>query len=218
MKTAGPTGWRGVMNRGPQRSEFGLSPLADNVDSLTQRPRVRVSRIRHGIGGGMRLSDETEFSLSLTPRYNYDQRGRRLSLTPGRAAVGIYVSVLIGSLLIIHVNLRFKIHDMQMQQHALQMVQRHLEREASSVNSRTAVLGNLERLEEYAVIDREMVHTVEAPEVRIPRYTMEKYSPDAVAAVQKEQDEQVAAATHAKPKSPFRNLATMALAFAQSTR
>lgn len=218
MKVAGPTGWRGVMNRGPQRSDFGLSPLADNVDSLTQRPRVRVSRIHHGIGGGMQLNYETHSGLTTSLRSGTSRTSRQLPLTGSRAAAGIFCAMLIAGLLITHVHLRFKILDMKMQQHALQTVHYHLEREASMLDSRSAHLGDLGRLKDFAVMKLQMRENTESSEVTIATYLIEKYSARSIAEAQQEQTRELAAEQRDKTRNPFKRIANMALAFAEGGR
>ncbi len=217
MKVAGPTGWRGVMNRGPQPSNFGLSPLADNVDSLTQRPRVRVSRIRHGIGGGMRLSEDSETTLFSSFRGSNNSPSRRLSFSGGRAAVGVYAAMLVAGLLVVHVHLRFEILDMNIQQHALQTVHRQLEREASMLESRFANLNNLGRLKDHATRKLQMQGNAHVDSVNIAPSLVKKYSAESVAADQQEQAKSIAAAQSAT-NNPFRRFANMALAFAENGR
>ncbi len=215
MKVTGPTGWRGVMNRSPQRSDFGLSPLADNVESLTQRPRVRVSRIQHGIGGGMQLTD-SDAGFMAPSRLRDERTARQLSLTTGRTAVGVYAAVFITGLLIVHIHLRFQILDMKMQQHALQTQHRHLEREASWLESGYARLGNLGRLKDLAVMKHQMKESTEHDAVTISPYLVEKYSATSIAADRQAQLNHIAAATNAHSKNPFRRIANMAVAFARN--
>lgn len=214
MKTSGPTGWRGVMNQGPRPSDFGLSPLADNVDSLTQRHRVRISRIRHGIGGGMRFSDETELMRAAPSRFSGEWMGRRLSLTGPRVLLGVYVAMLIASILIVHVHLRFEIRDMNMQQHVLQTVHRQLERDFSHLERHVTHLRDIGRLKEYAVMKLEMVEIGSGTEIAISPAIREKYSAEAIAGAQAERAAEIAARTQPAYRNPFRRLADLAVAFA----
>lgn len=215
MKSAGPTGWRGVMNRSPRPSDFGLSPLADNADSLAQRPRARVSRIRHGIGGGMRLYDENELAQAAPSRFNDEWMGRCLSLTAPRVVFGIYAAVLVTLLLITHVYLRFQIHDMQMQQHALQAIHRDLDRESAMLDGHRAFLSDPGRLKEFAVMDLAMVENGRSPELTVPPYLVQKYSPELIATARQEQLREIAQLKQGGRKNPFRQIADMALAFAR---
>lgn len=215
MKVTGPTGWRGVMNQRPRPSDFGLSPLADNVDSLTQRQRgVRISRIRHGIGGGMRFSDETELVRAAPSRFSADWMGRRLSLTGPRVILGVYCAMLVAALLVIHVHLRFEIRDMNMQQHALQSVHRQLEREISTLERHVAHLRDVGRLKEFAVMKLEMVEIEHGAEVAVSPVVREKYSARTIAAAKAQREAEIAAAQRPHPRNPFRRLADMAVAFA----
>ncbi len=218
MKVAGPTGWRGVMNQGPRPSDFGLSPLADNVDSLTQRQRVRISRIRHGIGGGMRFSDESELLRAAPSRFSGEWMGRRLSLTGPRVILGIYCATLVACLLIVHVHLRFDIRDMKMQQHALQTMHRQLEREASALERHVVHLRDIGRLKEYAVMKLEMVEIEGGTEIAISSNLKEKYSSEAIAAARQQRDSEIAALKQPKTRNPFRHLADMAVAFANPSQ
>jgi hypothetical protein len=215
MKAAGPSGWRGVMNRRPQPSEFGLSPLADNVDSLTQRhqPRPRISRIQNGIGGGMRFADEHELLRVAPSRFSGDFMGRQLSLTGGRVIMGVYCCVLLTVLLVAHVHLRFQIHDMKMQEHMLQSVHRQLERRLSNLDRGVAHrMGDLAPLREAAITKLNMVPNSRTLEVAIAPSLLEKYSPQAIAEVTGTQNSSVAAAQPQR-RNPFRKLADLALAF-----
>jgi hypothetical protein len=217
MKKPGPTGWRGVMNQGPRPSDFGLSPLADNVDSITQRQRVRVSRISHGIGGGMRVHDDSEMLRITAPRFSPEWMGRRLSLTGSRAAFGMYSAILVALLLIGHVHLRFQIHDMNMQQHALQSLERNLQRQSNTLHQHMSQLIDLTRLENDAVSNLNMVENGRAPEVEIDPALQEKYSPQAIAQARKEKQEE-STSDKAIASRPFRKIADMAWAFADSAR
>src|SRR5690606_7769208 len=195
-------------------SDFGLSPLADNVDSLTQRQRVRISRIRHGIGGGMRFSDENELVRAAPSRFSGEWMGRRLSLTGPRVILGIYSAFLVASLLIVHVHLRFEIRDMNMQQHALQSMHRQLEREISTLERHVAHLRDVGRLEEFAVMKMEMVEIDQSTEIAISPALQEKYSEQSIAAARAEREAEIAASSQPRTRNPFRRLADMAFAFA----
>lgn len=216
-KKTGQTGWRGVMSHRPQPSDFGLSPLADNVDSLTQRQRVRVSRISHGIGGGMRVNDDAE-PFRTVPAHQADRRGARLSLSGGRAIYGIYAAILVSALLITHIQLRFKIHDMNMQQHALQTVQRNLQRQANFLDQHITSLIDLDRLKDHAVINMNMVEVERGPELVVQAAVEEKYSSEAIAAARAQREREMAEANSPAPVHAFRKLADMAWAFADRTR
>ena len=176
MKGAKPTGWRAVMNRSPRPSDFGLSPLADNVDSITQRQRVRISRIRHGIGGGMQLYDESDLIHAAPSRFSGEWMGRRLSLTGGRVLLGVYTMSLLAFLLIAHVHLRFQIHDIQMQQHGLQTIHRQLERQITSIDRHVAHRSNdLRHLKDHAVLNLRMVENQDTTELSVSKSLVSKY-------------------------------------------
>jgi hypothetical protein len=212
MKGPGqPSGWRGVMNQRPQPSDFGLSQLADNVDSITQRQRVRVSRIRHGIGGGMRINDETELTVSVGSHFSAEFMGRRLSLTAGRVFFGVYATVLATALLIGHVHLRFEIHDMNMQQHALQTVHQRLQRQHSLLDRQNAELVDPGRLRQYAMLNN-MVENEQADEVQVAMHLQQKYDPRQIAADRQRREEEALAANN-KPVDRFFTLSQVALAF-----
>lgn len=209
------TNWRGVMNHRPQPSDFGLSPLADNVDSLTQRQRVRVSRITHGIGGGMRISEDTDAYRSAPANEITDRRGMRvLSLTGSRAAFGIYAGVVLAVLLVAHIQLRFTIHDMNMQQHALQTVQRNLQRQSNFLDQHITSLIDLDRLKEHALMNLNMVEVERGPELLVEANMAEKYSEEAIAAARVQREREIAEAQSQEKRHPFRQLADLALAFA----
>lgn len=216
MKAAGPSGWRGVMNRRPQPSDFGLSPLADNVDSLTQRhqSRPRISRIHNGIGGGMRFADELELARSAPSRFSPDYMGRRLSLTGPRVIFGIYATVMVAVLLVMHVHLRFQIHDMQMQEHAMQTIQRQLDRRISSLDRGVAHrMGDLAPLREVAVNRLNMVPNHHTVDLAIASNTLDKYSAQSIAQITDPEAAQVQLASQAPTRNPFKRLADFALAF-----
>jgi hypothetical protein len=201
------------MSRRPQPSDFGLSPLADNVDSLTQRQnRTRVSRIQNGIGGGMRFADENELARVAPSRFSGDFMGRQLSLTSGRVILGVYCSVLLTALLVSHVHLRFQIHDMKMQEHMLQTVQRQLDRRLSSLDRGVAHrMGDLAPLRDVAITKLNMVpNDRTSMEIAIAPQLLEKYSSRAIAEITSARNTDIAAAPQ---RNPFRKLADFALAF-----
>lgn len=216
MKAAGPSGWRGVMNRRPQPSDFGLSPLADNVDSLNHRhqSRPRISRIHNGIGGGMRFADELELARSAPSRFSPDYLGRRLSLTGPRVTFGIYATILVAILLVTHVHLRFQIHDMQMQEHAMQTIQQQLDRRISSLDRGVAHrMGDLAPLREVAITRLNMVPNQNTVDLAIASNTLEKYSPVSVAQITSPQDSAMQLANQQTTRNPFKRLADFATAF-----
>ncbi len=214
MKGPGqPSGWRGVMNQRPQPSDFGLSQLADNVDSITQRQRVRVSRISHGIGGGMRITDDTELTRSVTSHFSGEFMGRRLSLTSGRVFLGVYATILTTLLLICHIHLRFEIHDMNTQQHALQTVHQRLERQASMLDRQMATLIDLGRLRDYATTELKMVENDRPDELKVAVHLRQKYDPQQIAADRQRKAEQEIADNN-RPVNGFFKFTQVALAFA----
>jgi len=220
MKVSGPSGWRGVMNRRPQPSEFGLSPLADNVDSLTLRPNehVRSSRNGRGVGGAMRFLEDHD--LRRHSRAGSTFHSRPISFCGRRAALSIYCAFLVTALLVLHVHLRFSIHDMQMQEHLLQTVQRHLDRRISSLDRGVAHnMGDLGRLRDYAVNNLQMVPNERGMDLAIAPDIAQKYSPESIAETRKKAEQAVADAdSEDSPRNPFKRLADFALAFAPEQR
>lgn len=216
MKNTVPTGWRGVMNHRPQPSDFGLSPLADNVDAITQRQRVRIPRISHGIGGGMQVHDESDMH-----RLTFTQRGafaaaRKVSLTSGRAMFGLYASALMALLLIVHVHLRFTIHDLNMQQHALQTVERRLQRQSNYLDQQMISRVDQHSMKRYAVNQLGMVpNSDNNGEVVITAEAREKYSATAVAQVQQKRKAGQSTTAKASTSGRLWKLADMAIAYAQ---
>src|SRR5690606_18746131 len=97
-----------------------------------------------------------------------DRRGMRvLSLTGSRAAFGIYAGVVLAVLLVAHIQLRFTIHDMNMQQHALQTVQRNLQRQSNLLDQHITSLIDLDRLKEHALMNLNMVEVERGPELLV---------------------------------------------------
>lgn len=214
MKGPGqPSGWRGVMNQRPQPSDFGLSQLADNVDSITQRQRVRVSRISHGIGGGMRITDDAEVTRSVTSHFSAEYMGRRLSLTSGRVFLGVYATVLTTTLLLCHIHLQFEIRDMNTQQHALQTVHQRLERQAALLDRQMSTLIDLGRLREYATTELNMVENDQPDELKVTAHLRQKYDPQQIAADRQRRADQEVAHNN-RPVNGFFRLTQVALAFA----
>lgn len=217
MKSPGrPTGWRGVMNQRPQPSDFGLSPLADNVDSITQRQRVRVSRISHGIGGGMRIHEDADVFRAGAPRFSMEYMGRKLSLTGGRAAFGLYACCLVAALLLAHVHLRFRVHDMQMQQHALQLLQRNLQRQGNLLDQQLVNLVDPDRLRDFAQFNLQMEENHQVAEIQVDAELSEKYSPESIQQEHARMERDVAEAKENTLSRRFGNLAKMAWAFADN--
>lgn len=221
MKKAGPSGWRGVMNRRPQPSDFGLSPLADNVDSLTQRDlhKPRPSRLQHGIGGGMRFTEGYERSGLIPADFSRSIFDRQLSLTGPRVLVGLYCTALMTILMVSHIHLRFHIHDMKMQEHSLQSVQQQLERRISFLDRGVASrLGDLAPMRDVAVNHLNMVRTGRASELVIAPHIAQKYSPEAIAAVTEKNSQSVAAPAEEPALNPFFRFADFAMAFIPSDK
>lgn len=222
MKKAGPSGWRGVMSPRPQPSDFGLSPLADNVDSLTQRPlhRPKTSRIQNGIGGGMRFADDSLFGNTAPSSYfSRSFMDRRLSLSGRRVVAGIYCTVLLTVLLVGHVHLRFQIHDIKMQEHMLQTVQQQLDRRLSALDRGVAHrLGDLGPLRDVAVTRFNMVPNAgRSVELAIAPDARERYSAERVAqTLQASASEKALARRH--PQGRLSKLADFALAFIPDRR
>lgn len=217
MKKPGPTGWRGVMNQRPSPSDFGLSPLADNVDSITQRQRVRLPRISHGIGGGMRVHDDTDILLRIpAPRQPAAWSERKLSLTGPRALFGVYAAMLVALLLIGHVHLRFTIHDMNMQQHSLQSLQRNLQRQSNQLDQAIGLvdLGSMRR---YAVDDLNMVPNEDSnTQLMVSASVKDKYSETSIAQERKDRQEERLALGQSSTARRFWKLADMAWTFAEA--
>lgn len=222
MKKAGPSGWRGVMSPRPQPSDFGLSPLADNVDSLTQRTlhKPKPLRIQNGIGGGMRFTDDSVFgNTSPSSCFSRSFMDRRLSLTGRRVVAGIYCTILLTVLLVGHVHLRFQIHDIKMQEHMLQTVQQQLDRRLSTLDRGVAHrLGDLGPLRDVAVTRFNMVPNAgRSVELAIAPEAKERYAPDRIAETLQVSAQQKALARQA-PQGRLSKLADFALAFIPERR
>lgn len=203
------------MNRRPQPSDFGLSPLADNVDALTQRSqsRQRISRIHHGVGGGMRFADDHELVRHTSSRFSGEFMGRTLSLSGPRVVAGVYCTVLVTILLVTHIHLRFEIHDIKMQEHSLQTVQRQLEQRLSSLDRGVAKrMADLAPMRDVATRHMNMVRNSRSVELGIAPHVAQKYSPEAIVAATQPRDENPAAHEE-QARSPFNRLADFALAF-----
>lgn len=166
----------------------------------------------------MRLSDETELAKAAPSRFSGEWMGRRLSLTGGRVVLGVYCAVFITALLIVHIHLRFEIHDMKMQQHALQTMHRHLERELSMLDRGVASHSNdIERLKDYAITNLHMVENDRAAELVVAPGLAEKYSAIAVAQATGNDETPDIASTRGS-RNPFRRFASLAFALSTNNR
>jgi hypothetical protein len=197
-KISNPTAWRGLPAEGPAPSDFGLSPLAENVDSIAHRRSSRRSRIAHGIGGGMRIVDDFTEPMSHGNTFSRDWMDRRLSLTKGRLFLGLYMAFVVTVCCLLHVNLRFRIHDLLVQQRLIQTNHREFARQAMLLERHNNFLSDPERLRNYALskLDMEKMDSTEpAMEVTVSSAVERRYDPVILAdAQQREAQSRLAAA------------------------
>ena len=110
-------------------------------------------------GGG--FSGERETPPALTPSFTqcFDPSARRVSLNRRRILRSLFVSILIGSLAVTHVYVRFVISDMRMQHFGLQEQQRDLLRQVAQIEHENSALADLVKLKEYGYNELKMVDT-----------------------------------------------------------
>jgi hypothetical protein len=107
--------------------------------------------VAHGIGGGMRIVDDFTEPMSHGNTFSRDWMDRRLSLSPARTVLGLYLAFLVCVCCLLHVNLRFRIHDLLIQQRLIQSNHREFVRQATILDRQNSFLSDPERLRNYAV-------------------------------------------------------------------
>lgn len=202
------------MSRRPQPSDFGRSELSGNVDSITHRQRVRVSRIRHGIGGGMRLSEDAYSTRSAGSFFSAEYMGRRLSLTPRRVCLGLYCMFIVCLLALAHIQLQFQTRDLKMQQHLLQTSQVRLQKQHHVLERQMVQYRDIQHLKDIAQTNLQMVEINNPHEMKVTASVRAKYTAPAGQMGENGTVIETAQSPDTERINPFQRLKNIALAWA----